>query len=65
MSEFRQTVDNPDLQPKDELRELTRMEFRHNLSKLQIFTLLIESLFPEDYDKKKLSDRVEVFLKVG
>lgn len=47
---------------KDEVKEITRLEFKHDLSKQQLFNVLIPSLFDESYNVEKLTARKELFL---
>jgi len=47
---------------KDEIKEITRLEFKHDLSKQQLFNVLIPSLFDESYNVEKLTARKELFL---
>ncbi|KAJ3325490.1 nudix (nucleoside diphosphate linked moiety X)-type motif 2 [Blyttiomyces sp. JEL0837] len=41
----------------EETKEITRLEFKHDLSKLQVFNVLIGSLFEEEYAVVKLKER--------
>jgi len=47
---------------KDEVKEITRLEFKHDLSKQQLFNVLIPSLFDESYNVEKLTARKDLFL---
>ena len=49
---------------KDEVKEITRLEFKHDLSKQQLFNVLIPSLFDESYNVEKLTARKALFLAV-
>ncbi|KAJ3101050.1 nudix (nucleoside diphosphate linked moiety X)-type motif 2 [Phlyctochytrium planicorne] len=41
----------------EETKEITRIEFKHDLTKQQLFNVLIPSLFDEDYTNGKLQER--------
>jgi len=47
---------------KDEVKEITRLEFKHDLSKQQLFNVLVPSLFDESYTVDKLNERKDLFL---
>lgn len=47
---------------KDEIKEITRLEFKHDLSKQQLFNVLIPSLFDESYSIDKLKERKDLFM---
>jgi len=47
---------------KDEVKEITRLEFKHDLSKQQLFNVLVPSLFDESYSVDKLNERKALFL---
>ncbi|ORX59299.1 hypothetical protein BCR36DRAFT_579880 [Piromyces finnis] len=47
---------------KDEVKEITRLEFKHDLSKQQLFNVLVPSLFDESYNVEKLTARKDLFL---
>lgn len=49
---------------KDEVKEITRLEFKHDLSKQQLFNVLVPSLFDESYNVDKLTARKKLFLAV-
>jgi len=49
---------------KDEVKEITRLEFKHDLSKQQLFNVLVPSLFDESYNVDKLTARKDLFMAV-
>ncbi|KAJ3277778.1 hypothetical protein HK104_002978, partial [Borealophlyctis nickersoniae] len=45
----------------DQIKEVTRVEFRHDLSKQQLFNILLPAIFDESYSTAKLADKVKLF----
>ncbi|KAJ3045430.1 hypothetical protein HDV00_010300 [Rhizophlyctis rosea] len=46
---------------KDQIKEITRLEFRHDLSKQQLFNVVIPAYFEDGYTTAKLFAGVKVF----
>ena len=48
-----------------QIREITRLEFKHDWSKQQLFNVIIPAYFKEEYTTAKLEANLKVFKEVG
>ncbi|KAI9017449.1 eIF4-gamma/eIF5/eIF2-epsilon-domain-containing protein [Gaertneriomyces semiglobifer] len=59
--DLRKLIESGTRTVNDEVKEVTRIEFKHDLSKPQVFRIIFGALFVEEFDHQKLIDRVALF----